>query len=129
MYAYRDLYKNLEGKRCKGARKCVVTESLIFDDYNAYLFGGKAICREQKLFENKKPKVYMVNKHKKKYISKQHLLIKGDQEISKIKNIVKKVASVNEKKTYHTKESEEKLKTNYLKEVITLLLNTNSILK
>ena len=66
MYAYRDLDKNLEGKRCKGTRKCVVTESLIFDDYNACLFGGKATCREQILFENKKPEVYMVNKHKKK---------------------------------------------------------------
>ena len=43
------------------------------------------------------------------------------KEISKIKSIEKKITSVKEKKTLHIKESGEKLKTNYLKELITLL--------
>ena len=36
---------------------------LMFDDYKICLFDGKAICREQMLFENKKHEVYLVNKH------------------------------------------------------------------
>ena len=54
----------MEEKRCKGTKKCVVSEGLTFDDYKTCLFDGETIYREQMLFENKKHKVYSVNKHK-----------------------------------------------------------------
>ena len=64
MYAYRKIDKEVEEKRCKGTKKCVVSEGLTFDDYKTCLFDGETIYREQMLFENKKHKVYSVNKHK-----------------------------------------------------------------
>ena len=64
-YAYRKIGKEVEGKRCKGTKKCVVSEGLTFDDYKTCLFDGKTVYREQMLFENKKHEVYTVNKHKK----------------------------------------------------------------
>ena len=52
-------------KHCKGTKKCVVAESLTFDDYKTCLFDGKTIYREQMLFENnKKHEVYTGNKYK-----------------------------------------------------------------
>ena len=54
---------------------------------------------------------------KNKFVSSTCLL----KKISKIKSIEEKVVSVKEKKTLHIKESGKKLKTNYLKEMITLL--------
>ena len=64
MYAYRKIDKEVEEKRCKGTKKCVVSEGLTFDNYKACLFDGKTIYREQMLFENKNHEVYTVNKHK-----------------------------------------------------------------
>ena len=64
MYAYRKIGKEVEEKRCKGTKKCVVSEGLTFDDYKTCLFDGETIYREQMLFENKKHEVYTVNKHK-----------------------------------------------------------------
>ena len=64
MYEYRKIDKEGEEKRCKSTKKCVVSEGLTFDDCKACLFDGKTVCREQMLFENKKPEVYTVNKHK-----------------------------------------------------------------
>ena len=64
MYVYRKIDKKVEEKRCKGTKKCVISEGLTFDDYKACLFGGETIYREQMLFENKKHEVYTVNKHK-----------------------------------------------------------------
>ena len=60
MYAYRTLDE--EGKRCKGAKKCAVAETLTFEDYKKCLFGGGTIYREQVLFEHKNHEVYTVNK-------------------------------------------------------------------
>ena len=37
---------------------------LTFDDYEACLFDGNTIYREQMLFQNKKHKVHTVDKHK-----------------------------------------------------------------
>ena len=48
----------------KDANKCVVAESLTFDDYKTCLFDGKTIYREQMLFENEKHELYTVNKYK-----------------------------------------------------------------
>ena len=64
MYAYRKIGKEVEEKRCKGTKKCVVAEGFTFDDYKTCLFDGETIYREQMLFENKKHEVYTVNKHK-----------------------------------------------------------------
>ena len=64
MYAYRKIDKEVEEKRCKGTKKCVVAEGLTFDDYKTCLFDDKTVYREQMLFENKKHEVYTVNKHK-----------------------------------------------------------------
>ena len=54
----------MEEKRCKGTKKCVISEGLTFDDYKTCLFAGETIYGEQMLFENKKHEVYTVNKHK-----------------------------------------------------------------
>ena len=64
MYAYRKIDKEVEEKRCKGTKKCVVSVGLTFDDYKTCLLDGEIICREQTLFKNKKHEVYTVNKHK-----------------------------------------------------------------
>ena len=64
MYAYRKIDKEVEEKQCKGIKKRVVSEDLMFDDYKTCLFDVKAVYRKQMLFENKKHEVYMVNKHK-----------------------------------------------------------------
>ena len=56
--------KELEEKRWKGTKKCVVSEGLTFDDVKACLRYGETRCREQMLFENKKHEEYTVNKHK-----------------------------------------------------------------
>ena len=42
----------------------MVDEGLTFNDYKTCLFDGEKIHREQVLFENKKHKVYTVNKLK-----------------------------------------------------------------
>ena len=64
MYAYRKIDKKVEEKRCKGTKKCVVAEGLVFDDYKTCLLDGETVYREQMFFENKKHEVYTVNKHK-----------------------------------------------------------------
>ena len=64
IYVYRKIDKEVEEKRCKGTKKCVVSEGLTFDDYRICLLDGKTIYREQMLFENKNYEVYTVNKHK-----------------------------------------------------------------
>ena len=64
MYAYRKIDKEVKGKRCKGTKKCVVSEGITLDDYKTYLSDGETIYREQLLFENKKHEIYTVNKHK-----------------------------------------------------------------
>ena len=64
MYAYKKIDKEVEEKRHKGTKKCVVSEGLTFDDYKTCLFDGETIHREQMLFENKKREVHTVNKHK-----------------------------------------------------------------
>ena len=65
MYAYRLLDdKKPEDKKCKGTKKCVVAETLTFEDYKRCLCEGKTVYREQMLFEHKKHEVYTVNKCK-----------------------------------------------------------------
>ena len=64
MYAYRKIDKEVEEKFCKGTKKCMVSEGFTFDDYKTCLLDDETLYREQMLFENKKHKVYTVNKHK-----------------------------------------------------------------
>ena len=73
MYAYRKIdrlvaqhehFVACDEKRCKGTKKCVVSEGLTFDDYKTCLFDGETIYREQMFFEYKKHEVYTVNKYK-----------------------------------------------------------------
>ena len=59
MYSYKKIDNEVEEKRCKGTKKCIVAE-----DYKTCLFDGKTVYRDQMLFENKKHEVYTVNKHK-----------------------------------------------------------------
>ena len=72
MYAYGKIdhltaqhehFEACDEKRCKGTKKCVVSEGLTIDDYKTCLFDGETIYREQMLFENKKHEVYKVNKY------------------------------------------------------------------
>ena len=65
MYAYRRLdEKKPENKKCNGTKKCVVAETLTFEDYKRCLFEGKTVYREQMLFEHEKHDVFTVNKCK-----------------------------------------------------------------
>ena len=64
MYAYRQIEKEVEEKRCKGTKQCVVSKGLTFDDYKTCLLDGETIYREHMLFESKKHEVYTVNKYK-----------------------------------------------------------------
>ena len=43
MYVHKKKDKEVEEKRCKGTKKCVVSEGLTFDNYKACLFDGKTI--------------------------------------------------------------------------------------
>ena len=62
MYAYRMLNEDKpEDKKCKGTKKCVVANSLTFEDYKKCLFDGKTVYREQVLFEHEKHDVFTVN--------------------------------------------------------------------
>ena len=72
MYAYRKIdclraqhahFVAGDEKRCKGTKKCVVSEGATFHDYKTCLFDGKTIYRDQMLFENKKYEGYTVKKH------------------------------------------------------------------
>ncbi|WP_205732697.1 hypothetical protein, partial [Acinetobacter baumannii] len=63
MYAYRKMNSE-EDKKCKGIKKCVVAETLTFEDYKRCLFEGNTVYREQMLFEHKKHDIYTVNKCK-----------------------------------------------------------------
>ena len=46
MYVYRKIDKKVEEKRCKGTKKCVISEGLTFDDYKTCLFDGEAVQEE-----------------------------------------------------------------------------------
>ena len=61
MYAYRKINKEVEEKRCKGTKKCVVSEGLTFKDYKVRLLDGETIYRESKFCLRTRN---TVNKHK-----------------------------------------------------------------
>ena len=43
IYGYRKIDKEMEEKRCKGTKNCVVSDGLTFDDYKTCLFDGETI--------------------------------------------------------------------------------------
>ena len=45
MYAYRKIDKEVEEKRCKDTKKCVVSEGLTLDECKTCLFDGETIYR------------------------------------------------------------------------------------
>ena len=49
MYVYRMIDKEVEEKRCKSTRKCMVSKGLTFDDYKVCLFDDYKVC----LFDGK----------------------------------------------------------------------------
>ena len=65
LYAYRKL-DNKEDKRCKGIKKCIVKNSLDFDDYKNCLLDvkSKSIYRSQLMFRNKKHEIHTVKVNK-----------------------------------------------------------------
>ena len=55
MYAYKT--GNLESKKCKGIKKCVVKKTISFEDYKACLFNGETSYRSQLMFRSSKHEV------------------------------------------------------------------------
>ena len=64
-YAYRKL-DDKEDKKCKRIKKCVVKETLGFNDYKECLFNsvGKSIYRSQLMFRNRNHEVHTVEVNK-----------------------------------------------------------------
>ena len=57
LYAYKTLDKK-EDKKCKGIKKCVVKNTLTFNDYKKCLDDGKNVYKSQMLFQNKDHEIY-----------------------------------------------------------------------
>ena len=55
MYSYR--VGNVEPKKCKGIKKCVVKKTITFDDYKDCLFEGRNLYKSQLLFRSNKHEV------------------------------------------------------------------------
>ena len=62
MYSYR--VKNLEPKKCKGIKKCVVKKTISFEDYKRCLFDGDRVHRSQLLFRSSKHKIRTLESNK-----------------------------------------------------------------
>ena len=55
MYAYK--VGSVESKKCKGIKKCVVKNTISFEDYKNCLFGGETSYRSQLMFRSAKHEV------------------------------------------------------------------------
>ena len=55
IYSYR--VGNVEPKKCKGIKKCVVKKTISFDDYKKCLFEGRNIHKSQLLFRSNKHEI------------------------------------------------------------------------
>ena len=53
-----------EDKQCKRIMKCLVKNTLMFDDYKKCLYDGGNVCREQMLFQTKDHEVYTSKSNK-----------------------------------------------------------------
>ena len=74
MYSYR--VKNSEPKKCKGIKKCIVKQTISFEDYKRCLFDGDKIHRSQLLFRSSKHKI------KTSELNKSALSREDDKRIS-----------------------------------------------
>ena len=55
IYSYR--VGNAEPKKCKGIKKCVVKNTMTFDDYKKCLFEGRNLYKSQLLFRSDKHEI------------------------------------------------------------------------
>ena len=63
LYSYRKL-DDVEDKKCKGIKKCVIKKTLLFDDYKNCLFNSVVIYRSQLMFRSSKHKVHTIEVNK-----------------------------------------------------------------
>ena len=77
LYSYRKL-DGTEDKKCKGIKKCVVKETLSFEDYkNCLLANSGDVCRSQSMFRLSKHEVHTIE------VNKVALNRDNDKQISK----------------------------------------------
>ena len=62
MYAYKT--ENVESKKCKGIKKCVVKKTITFEDYENCLFSGEISYRSQLMFRSSKHKIQTLEVNK-----------------------------------------------------------------
>ena len=63
LYSYKVL-DGLEGKKCKGIKKCIVKKTLTFEDYKACLFNDSTEYRSQLMFRSAKHEVHTIEVNK-----------------------------------------------------------------
>ena len=57
-------YKKLDGKKCKGIKKCIVKKTLTFEDYKTCLFNDSTEYRSQLMFRSSKHEVHTIEVNK-----------------------------------------------------------------
>ena len=62
MYSYKD--KNSEPKKCKRIKKCIVKQTISFEDYKRCLFNGDRVHRSQLLFRSNKHRIRTLESNK-----------------------------------------------------------------
>ena len=63
LYSYKKL-DDLEDKKCKGIKKCVVKKTLTFEDYKTWLFSDSTEYRSQLMFRLAKHEVHTIEINK-----------------------------------------------------------------
>ena len=63
LYSYTKL-DGLEGKKCKGVKKCIVKKTLTFEDYKTCLFNDSTEYRSQLMFRSSKHEVHTIEVNK-----------------------------------------------------------------
>ena len=63
LYSYKKL-DDLEDKKCKGIKKCVVKKTLTFEDYKTCLFSNSTEYRSQLMFRLAKHEVHTIEVNK-----------------------------------------------------------------
>ena len=80
MYSYR--VGNVEPKKCKGIKKCVVKKTITFDDYKKCLFEGRNVHKSQLLFRSNKHEVRTLEVNKLALNSQDDKRISIDEIVS-----------------------------------------------
>ena len=63
LYSYKRL-DDLEDKKCKGIKKCVIKKTLTFEDYKTCLFNNSTEYRSQLMFRSAKHEVHTIEVNK-----------------------------------------------------------------